>query len=560
VFQLPGPTSDQRRDDGAADDSTWALRPAEVLALLLGLFAFGLVATIVIFRPWTPATGYDSASSVLYFDRLASGRTMEGLTATTTKPMVTLISGLSYNLLHDWRLPSFLAAFEFAGMLALAALLAWRTSGPVAAGTAAFGLLGSQRLLWDGLLTYANPWAIMLWIVAGLALTSKSPRYGVAGTVLLLAALLRVETFLIVGVAALVLLAWQFAPPRWIPGVGRPPRRAWLLLAPVAALPIMCVHDWLLTRDAFFWMEVSATFSTNHAGAVQTPTELSQSLVDKGWSAVLVAGPLALVGGLDLLRRRRFVVALGLAAIGPGVVAFLLLLAFRHTYVSYRYVIPLDAALVMASAFGVDALARLAVRAGRRAARGSAPGAAIRPSRGNRARYRLALGLAAILVGALASVAVDRPYGPLDQSTLTTIDKDIAIQTNVDRATPTIAAALRAMPDAATWAAGNLARPASGSKPCLYVPGPLIPRMIVDFGLPVWAVAGGTPAGADPSTLAVDRATIVYIDEGAATSPQPGNLPFEVTAPTQVGHALVTPLLSLPDSGLWVLELTPSGG
>jgi hypothetical protein len=550
--------ADLRRFGDPDDDPFWELRPAQALALLLGLFAFGLVASIAIFRPWTPAIGYDSASSVVYFDRLTSGRTMEGFTATTTKPLVTLIAGASYNLLHDWRLSAFIATAQFAAMLALAGLLAWRTTGPVAAGLVTAGLFGSQRILWDGLATYASPWAIMFWILAGLALMTKSPRYGPAGIALLLAALLRVETFLILGVATVTLAAWQLAPARWIPGGARPPARAWLLLSGFAAVPIMCLHDWLLTRDALFWLEASATYSANHSSAVQSPTELSQSLVGKGWSAVLVSGPLALVGAIELLRRRRLVVWLGLAAIGPGVVAFLMLLAFRHTYVSYRYVIPLDAALVMGAAFGVDALARLAVRTARSVRWPGRPRPDVRPPDARRARSRLAIGLAALLVGALASVVVVRPYGPLDQNTMATIDENIALQANAGRVMPTIAAAIDAMPVAAQWSRGDLSRPTPDDPPVLYVPSPIAPLVALELGMPVWAVIGESPVGADPSALRVKKETIVYIDASEHPDPLPRDLAIEVTTPTQVGHTLVTPLLTLPASGLWVLELTPT--
>jgi hypothetical protein len=528
-------------------------------ALLVGLFVLGLVAVFALYRPWEPAISYDSSASVIYFDRLASQQTLEGFVATTPKPLVTLINGATYNLLHDWRPLELLSTIEFAAMLAMAALLCWRTSGPVAAGMAASGLLGSQRLLWDGLLTEGYPWAILLWLAAGLALTTKSPRYGLAGAALLLAALVRLETFLILGTVVVTLLVWQLAPQRWVPGGRRPPVRAWLLLAGLAALPIMCLHDWLLTRDAFFWLNVSAVHSARLSSAVQTPGELSQSLVSRGWSALLLAGPLGVVGGVDLLRRRQLVVLLGLATLGPGVLAFLIVLAFRHLLTPSRYVIPVDAALVLASAFGVQALAGLVVGAGRRIMHARMPGLAVRPSFRSRAHHRLGLGCTALAVGALAAVVVARPYGPLDQSTLSTMKTDVALQTNAQRVMPTISAAIRAMPAAAEWSRGNLAEPVANTNCPLYVPSMLVPRMVVDLGMPIWAIAAGSPMGPDPSALRITGETIVYIDDAADTNPAV-DVPLRVLTPTRVGHALVTPLLALPESGLWVLELTPTPG
>ena len=58
-------------------------------------------------------------------------------------------------------------------MLVAAAALGWRTAGTVAAGMTAFGLIGCRLLLLDGALTYANPWAILFWTLAGLALTGE---------------------------------------------------------------------------------------------------------------------------------------------------------------------------------------------------------------------------------------------------------------------------------------------------------------------------------------------------------------------------------------------------
>src|ERR1035437_6665222 len=178
-------------------------RISEKTAILVALFGICLVAVAILYRPWnTPAIGLDSAASVLYFDRLVSHQTLEAFVGSTPKPFMTLLDGLAFNVFHDWRLLSFVATIEFPVMLAAGAALAWRTSGPVAAGMAAFGLIGTQLLLLDGALTYATPWAILFWVLAGLALTGSSPRYGLAGIALFLAMLMRIETLTILAVAA----------------------------------------------------------------------------------------------------------------------------------------------------------------------------------------------------------------------------------------------------------------------------------------------------------------------------------------------------------------------
>jgi hypothetical protein len=536
-------------------------------AVLLGVFGAGLAAVTAMYRPWTtPAVGYDSAASVIFFDRLAAQQRLEGFVGTTPKPLMTLLDGLGFNLVHDWWPIAILATIEFALMLVVAAALAWRTSGAVAAGMAAFGLLGCQRLLIDGGLTYANPWAILLWLAAGLALTAAAPRYGLAGGILFLAALVRVETFIILALAAAALAVWRFAPGRWVPGGSRPQRRSILLLAGVAAVPVMVLHDWLLTGNGLFWLDVSAIFSRANPGLVQTPSELAESL----WQHYAGAWPLALlavVAVVDLVRRRQAVVLLGLVALGPGVLAFL-------EYVSYRYTIPADAALVFGAALGAGAVARPLARglgeaaAGRGrlpaamarlpAAMARLPAAVARLPAGERGRDRLAVAAAAVAIGAVAAVAFVRPYGPLDRQTWRTINNYRALQANVERALPAISSAVRALPDQPAWIETDISRPTEGPPPRLYVPALLVPRVIVELGLPAWAVGSGSPVQGDPSSLAVEAPTIVYIDSRQGGNVPADDQPLELESAGRVGRVTVEPLLALPDEGLWVVLLTPA--
>jgi len=89
----------------------------------------------------------------------------------------------------------------------------------------------------------------------------------------------------------------------------------------------------------------------------------------------------------------------------------------------------------------------------------------------------------------------------------------------------------------------------------------LVPGMIVDLGLPAWSVGGGTPLGStiagDPASLSVAAETIVYIDVHRGGDATAADQPFEVSAPTQVGHAMVQPLLALPSDGLWLVSIRP---
>jgi hypothetical protein len=522
------------------------LRLSQKALILFGVFAVGLVAAAIVYKPLgTPAIGYDSAASVLYFDRIAAHQPLEGWVASTSKPLCTLIDGLAFNLTRDWRSLAVIATAEYAVMLAVVAALAWRISGPVAAGLAAAGLLGSSLLFNDGSLTYATPWAILFWALAGLALTGRSPRYGLAGVALFLGALMRFETLFIVGLAMVALGAWRLAPAEWLGDIPRPPRRAALLLVGLAALPVMLLHDWLLTGNAFFWLDVSAIVSKAVPAAVESPARLAQTLGNHfagNWARLLMLG-LAAVGAFDLFRRRQMVILVGLAACGPGVVAFLEFLAFRNTYVSGRYTIPADAALVFAAAVGAQALAAIAIAAARGAA-------------GTRSRFGLAAVVGWVLVGVTIAVVIVRPYGPIAQHTRATVNESIALQVDAALALPTIRTEIAG--DRPAWVLTDVERPNQGPPPRIWVPSLLVPRSAVDLSLPVWSVGSGSPIAGNPSGLTVTTNTIVFIDRDHGGDVPQDDAPFEIDQAVTVGHTTITPLLSLPERGIWVVMLSPA--
>lgn len=538
------------------------LTARERLIALAAIFALALVTAAAIFKPWqTPAIGYDTASSVLYFDRLLAHLRLEGYVGTTPKPAITLIEGIGYNLAHDWRWLAYMATVEFAVMVMVAAALAWRISGPIAAGMAGLGLLGSQWLLFDGNLSYAYPLVILLWLLTGLALTARSPRYGLAGALLFVAALIRLETFIIIGLAATGLALWRAMPPRQLVRLGfasgRPPLRSLLLLSGLLALPVMILHDWLLTGNGLYWLSVSASFSTKNASAVASAATLTQDLAQRAGTLELLLPALpAAIGGIYLLRKRRVVLIVGLIACGPGILAFIEYLAFRHTYVSYRYYIPVYAALVFCAAVGAEATVRTVVSLW--SERGWTRHLGGRLG-GNGARNRRLRAVVALVFGAALAVAFVRPFAPIDAQAVARISSDQALQANADRALPAIDAALAGLP-APVWATIDLdpSRVESAAfTPRLYVPPLLAPRMAVDLGWPVWAIGGDSPISADPADLRVPVATIVYIDVNVGHGATANDRPLEVQALTHLGHVTVTPVLALPADGLWVLVLTP---
>lgn len=72
------------------------------LAIVCGLLAVGISAVLI--NPAGPATSDpDSAASVLFFQRIASGTRLEVFVATTPKPLLSLVYGATWALLGDWR-------------------------------------------------------------------------------------------------------------------------------------------------------------------------------------------------------------------------------------------------------------------------------------------------------------------------------------------------------------------------------------------------------------------------------------------------------------------------
>lgn len=327
--------------------------------------------------------------------------------------------------------------------------------------------------------------------------------------------------------------------------------RAALLLVGFLALPVMIVHDWLLTSNGFFWLDVSAIASRADPSSVETPVQVARDLARHYAAAWPLAFP-AVVAVFDLVRRRSFVVLLGLLACGPGVLAFLELLAVRGVYVSYRYSIPADAALIFAAALGAGAIVRFLAALVR--SRRMAPMAFGRLT--PIAFGRLTVALAAVAVGAVISVALVRPYA-LDSATLATIDDYRALQTNYQRLLPTITAAEAALPDQPTWSLADNQHYFTGPPPRLYVPPLLSARIAIDLRLPVWAVRAG-PLRGNPATLQVAVPSIAYIDARQGGDPPDQIRPFEVERTTRVGDVIVEPIVALPADGLWVVKLSPA--
>jgi hypothetical protein len=185
-----------------------AVRPG---AVWIGLFLAAVgVAAYVVLPIRTGQVGFDSAASVLYFDRIVAGHHLEGFVTATPKPLLTLLYGTVHALVPDWRAISWLVIVAFGLAVVLAARLALRLGGVPAAAFAAAAFMGSAALVADVALAYALVWAVLGWLIAGLALTSTPPRFGLAGLGLVLAGTARFESLLVAVVAVVALVAWWF--------------------------------------------------------------------------------------------------------------------------------------------------------------------------------------------------------------------------------------------------------------------------------------------------------------------------------------------------------------
>ncbi len=496
------------------------------IAFLGGLFIVAALFELAILRPFTSASiGPDAAAPVVHFLRITSGQHLEGFLGQTPKPLLTLVYGLIYSVFHDWRPIAWAAVAVFALCVVLGGVLGYRLASYAGGAFVAIGLLFSSVLLADLTLAYSVSWALLGWLVAGLAVTAKRPRYEIAGLALMLASLARLETLIVIlAAAASLVLAEIMARRTHRPG---PPRAAYLVLLGFLALPIMLVHDWLLTGDPFFWATISQLNSVgapNIRGPVQVAVSLGLHFVH---GAPIL--PLAALGAFVLVRRRLWPLVVGLLALGPGVALFLVYLGARSIFVSNRYLAAIDLSLLVTAGVGLSAVDLPAIR---RLVR------RFRPLESRRA-------VLLVVAGALTALAL-APVGLLDSTTRRTISRQIQLHANEQRAMAAIRAEL-AHPSACLLAAGASGVPLRSA---VIVPSHMRAQAVVDLGLPLTQVAkpgGITKLAGEPAP-----GQIVYHDrlDGEAASRY---AIFEIDHPVVAGADRLVPLLSDPVHGAWVV-------
>ena len=304
----------------------------------------------------------------------------------------------------------------------------------------------------------------------------------------------------------------------------------------MAAVPILLVHDQLLTGNPWFWLRPSERFSEVNADAVRTPIQIVRTLIFRYRNQAAIS-LLAIIGIAVMVRERRWSIVAGLLGLSVGIAAFLLFLAARGTYVSPRYLMPIDLSLIIAAAIGVGRL-RVPSLLSWATTRRVAPA--------------FALGLRA-LAGAIIGVALSAPFGPLDVPTMTVIRDERLLVEHADAARATLDRALDAIPGSRTFSgdAALQGRPTSGHA-SLVVPALLRPRLAVDLDVPLSNVGALTARDAIADAHRLQPGQVIFHDR-LGDEPADGYASLELDEQSDFGPIRLEPLISDPAHGWWVL-------
>lgn len=503
----------------AADGLGWV--PAVMLGLIAAAVAF------VAMRAWLPGTNDpDSMSSVLYFQRIASGQHLEVTVLTAPKPLLTLVFGLTWNLVHDWRAIVWETIAIHGIGVAVAARLASRVGGLSAGFFVAAALIASAPELAEVAQANSLPWAFAGWVTAGLAVTSRPRRFGIAGVALLLAGMARLETWLIVGAAVgvVVLLtvpAVRSRAPGW------PPVRSVLpLTAALLAVPAALIHDYLLTGNPLYWLTVADAYTALVRPGLQPISALAyvHGLVSR-YGAMPLLVLLAIVGLAHLVTTRRWAVLVGVAGLIGGVLVLLGVLAVRGTFISARYYEEPGLGLLVLAGVGMGAIVSLIAR--------MAP----RPSLAVGARVA---GLtAAVAVGVVLSLP--GPLTPELQRRFSTLQAASAdLEAVIPRLRQIMESAREPAPGAAPAKKGFTV--VDPKRATAYVPRALQRRIAIELDVALTELADPTAASviARPERLLV-AGQYVYHDINVDV-PRVWFSGLEVTKATPLGKLRVVPL------------------
>jgi hypothetical protein len=507
-------------------------RPGRI-AMILGTLVGAAVTLGFLVRPFDggPAAS-DANSSVLFFERIASGRTLEAWLNTTPKPLLTVAYGLLHAIDPSWTLVSLSAVFAAAVAVVLSAELARRVAGLPAAAFVAVGLTGSLGLGAEAAWAYGLPGALAFWGAAGLLLLRSRPRPGWSGLCLLFAGLARPETFIVLGIALLILAGAAIRRSPLPPGY-------WLLMIGWLALPILCLHDLLLTGNPLWWLSVAPhAVELNHGRARSLPgvMVMSANHVRGMWPLAIEA----VAGGLILLVRRAWIPVVGLVALGPLVIVYTWALAVRHVNVLSHYYHPADMATVVG--------AGIAVGAGLAWARTQL---AIRNDRAAGSAGRAVVVVAAVVLAVVSS----NPFTPLNASARSNLGGQGRLDARVTALLPTLRAALPQRATVPVPAVGPIGSPDPVSV-VLFIPRHRLPRMAVDLDLLLTSVAVLEPTRINLAAGYPPVDSVVYMDGlvDAASVGKPTEV-LRVSSPTTIGAIELDPILADPARRIWIVAI-----
>ena len=316
-------------------------------------------------------------------------------------------------------------------------------------------------------------------------------------------------------------------------------RTALPLLLGALALPLACLHDFLLTGRPLYWLGVPGAYT---ALVYPDLTSLSpfeairKEIVYFEPAAVLLL--LALVGGVWLLLSRRRAMAVALAFLAGGVLVTLVLLAWRAVFISVRYYEEADAAILLAAAIGTAALIGWSLE--------RVPG---RAAGGDR-RMVFAPGLIAAVL-AVGVVAVDVPRGTVDGQIAPSRQGYAALETAI----PTLSSLL-AGAEGKTITVQGANYPVADPSSCrVFIPRPFVPVVSVEIGVPVTALGDSYLGFRDGKYPLKPGQWVLHIV--AADGSGGVYAPFEHALPTVLvaadGQSLsIVPVMANPAQGLWL--------
>jgi hypothetical protein len=318
--------------------------------------------------------------------------------------------------------------------------------------------------------------------------------------------------------------------------------RWWLLAVAVLALPIMLIHDWLLTGDPLYWVSVPEAFSRGNPDAVLSPAGLTGAMTAR-YLGMPVLTVLGVVGLAVLAGRRAWIPLLGLLGMSLGIAAFLELLALRGTYVSARYYAAIDLALLIAASVGAAA----ALEGGRRVVArvtGRAEG-------GGRAHLVAAMATTAgAVVLALASIW---PVASFSATFRTAARTQLQQAEHADDVLPALSAEVAAVPGAGIFPAPDAPMSNDPADLVVLVPPLERPRLAVDLSMPLTQITSAPLAWLARGPGFLPYGDVIFHDELADRGGVYNVL--EVDAPTTVGDVTLIPIVADPTAGLWVQRI-----